>query len=168
MYLYVPAYLARPGRAACIRREVHRHTQPKMILVRILMVCVGSTSHDIFITYLSTYLSTITYCTYLHVSTLRLSALWVTSDHFSYLLLSSSSSPPPSSSSLSVTSFTFGGEAHIICTYTYLPHTPDSSASTRFPTYPPPQSRPRSSGYTLRVIREEIVAAAACCCCCCY
>lgn len=52
MYLYVPVYLARPGRAACIRREVHRHTQPKMILVRILMVCVGSTSHDIFITYL--------------------------------------------------------------------------------------------------------------------
>lgn len=141
MYLYVPAYLARPGRAACIRREVHRHTQPKMILVRILMVYVGSTSHDIFITYLYLYLSTITYCTYLHVSTLRLSALLVTSDHFSYLLLSSSSSSPPSpssSSSLSVTSFTLGGEAHIICTYTYLPHTPDSSASTRFPTYPPP------------------------------
>lgn len=52
MYLYVPVYLARPGRAACIRREVHTHTQPKMILVRILMLCVGSTSHDIFITYL--------------------------------------------------------------------------------------------------------------------
>lgn len=167
MYLYVPVYLARPGRAACIRREVHSHTQPKMILVRILIVCVGSTSHDIFITYLYLPLPTITYCTYLHVSTLRLSALLVTSDHSSYLLLSSSSSspppPPPSSSSLSVTSFTLGGK-HI--SFVHIP-TYHTRLTLRL-RHAFQLTRPPVTSSFFRIYFAGHPRRDCCCCCCCY